>query len=118
MSSSGALVLVVDDEIAIRRFLRVALSGEGFSVSEVPLAGSPAGLTREHPDLVILDLGLPDLSGLEITNGCVNDANSVIILLGARSGTGKRSLPWMPERTIISPNRLAWVNCWRVCGQH
>ncbi len=68
MSSSGALVLVVDDEIAIRRFLRVALSGEGFSVSEAA-TGQEAllAMTREHPDLVILDLGLPDLSGLEIT---------------------------------------------------
>jgi len=68
MSSSGALVLVVDDEIAIRRFLRVALSGEGFSVSEAA-TGQEAllAMTREHPDLVSLALGLPDLSGLEIT---------------------------------------------------
>jgi two-component system KDP operon response regulator KdpE len=68
MSESGARVLIVDDEIAIRRFLRVALNGEGFKVSEAA-TGQEAllAMTREHPDLLILDLGLPDISGIEVT---------------------------------------------------
>ena len=67
MTKPGLRVLVVDDEIAIKRFLRVALSGQGFIVSEAA-TGQDAlrTLTIERPDLVILDLGLPDIDGLEV----------------------------------------------------
>ena len=67
MTGTGAHILVVDDEIAIRRFLRIALTGEGFKVAEAATGQQALStLVREHPDLVILDLGLPDMSGLEV----------------------------------------------------
>ena len=67
MTGTGAHILVVDDEIAIRRFLRIALTGEGFKVAEAATGQQALStLVREHPDLVILDLGLPDMSGLDV----------------------------------------------------
>lgn len=63
----SARVLVVDDEESIRRFLRVTLEGHGYQVSDVA-TGIAALDATEHgmPDLVILDLGLPDISGREV----------------------------------------------------
>ena len=68
MTIFGLKVLVVDDEIAIQRFLRVALNGQGFIVSEAN-TGQDAlqALALNRPDLIILDLGLPDMDGVEVT---------------------------------------------------
>ena len=67
MTNSGVRVLVVDDEPAIRRLLRVGLSGEGYAVVEANDAReAEARITSDRPDLVILDLGLPDIGGHEL----------------------------------------------------
>ncbi len=60
-------VLVVDDEISVRRFLKNLLEGAGFAVLQA--ANGQDALTmlkQKHPDVVLLDLGLPDISGLEV----------------------------------------------------
>ena len=68
MSESGPRVLVVDDEPAIRRFLHASLSAHGYSVFEaVNGQEGLAAVTAHRPDLVILDLGLPDMDGIEVT---------------------------------------------------
>ncbi|HTZ34461.1 MAG TPA: response regulator transcription factor [Stellaceae bacterium] len=68
MSGAAPLrVLVVDDEPAIRRFLRTSLRAEGYEVVETETAETAlAELRRRAPDLVMLDLGLPGLDGLEV----------------------------------------------------
>src|SRR5213079_114767 len=64
---SGARILVVDDEPEIRRALRANLVGHGFEVTAVAGGGEAlTEVTRARPDLVLLDLGLPDLPGLEV----------------------------------------------------
>jgi len=70
-------VLVVDDEPPIRRFLRTSLAASGYRIVEAEdAAGGLRSLTTEKPDLVILDLGLPDKSGLELI-GEIRKASAV-----------------------------------------
>lgn len=67
MTNSGVKILVVDDETPIRKLLRVGLSTQGYTILEASnawLAIEQVRLTR--PDLILLDLGLPDLSGHEL----------------------------------------------------
>jgi two-component system, OmpR family, KDP operon response regulator KdpE len=81
----GLRVLVVDDELAIKRFLRVALNGEGFVVLEAG-TGQEAllALTLERPDLVLLDLGLPDMDGVEVTRRLREWSQVPVIILSVR----------------------------------
>ena len=68
MSQGGPRVLVVDDEPAIRRFLCTSLTAHDYSVFEaVNGQEALAAVLAHRPDLVILDLGLPDLDGIEVT---------------------------------------------------
>ena len=67
MTNTAVRVLVVDDEPAIRRLLRVGLSSEGYAVVEANDAReAKARIGSDRPDLVILDLGLPDVGGQEL----------------------------------------------------
>ena len=68
MSETGQRVLVVDDETSIRRYLRAALGAQGFSVYEAA-DGQEAlnAVITGRPDIIILDLGLPDIDGIEVT---------------------------------------------------
>ena len=67
-NGDGVRVLVVDDEPAIRRYLRVSLMAHGHTVFEAATGqDAVAAVSAQRPDLVILDLGLPDLSGIEVT---------------------------------------------------
>ena len=61
-------VLVVDDELAIRRFLRTSLQAHGYTVFEAH-TGEDAiqEVAAKRPDLVILDIGLPGLAGMAVT---------------------------------------------------
>ena len=68
MSEQGLRVLVVDDEPAIRRFLRMSLTAHSFEVFEAATGEEALAAVAAHrPDLVILDLGLPDIEGIEVT---------------------------------------------------
>jgi two-component system KDP operon response regulator KdpE len=65
--SAGALkILVVDDEPPIRKLLRMGLTSQGYDVLDAPNGRKALKLLAKEPDLVILDLGLPDVDGLEL----------------------------------------------------
>jgi two-component system KDP operon response regulator KdpE len=85
MSEAGQRVLVVDDENAIRRYLRAALSAQGFSIYEAA-NGQEAinAVVSNHPDLIILDLGLPDFDGIEVTRRLREWSQTPIIILSVR----------------------------------
>jgi two-component system KDP operon response regulator KdpE len=78
-------VLVVDDEPPIRRFLRSTLTAADYRVIEAgDAAGALRSLTADKPDVVILDLGLPDRSGLELIPEIRKTSTVPIVVLSAR----------------------------------
>ena len=85
MSDSEPVVLIIEDEPQIRRFLRATLASHGYALIEATTAqdGLAQAATRQ-PDLVILDLGLPDLDGLEVAKQLREWSRVPIIVLSAR----------------------------------
>lgn len=78
-------ILVADDERAIRRFLRSALSGGDFDVREAENGREAlAAAASLRPDLIILDLGLPDMDGVEVIRGIREWSQTPIIVLSVR----------------------------------
>lgn len=79
-------ILVVDDEAAIRKFLRVSLEIESYHIIEAPSAKDAIReLTMSRPELVILDLGLPDMEGLDLIGKVREWSNVPILVLTAKS---------------------------------
>jgi two-component system, OmpR family, KDP operon response regulator KdpE len=78
-------ILIIDDEPQIRRFVKAGLELHGYSVSEVEngTAGINA-VAHSRPDLIILDLGLPDMSGVEIVNTIRSWSNVPVIVLSVQ----------------------------------
>lgn len=78
-------ILVIDDEPQIRRFLRTSLSAHGYQVMEAARGQDAMVLvTTERPDVVILDLGLPDMDGLEVISRVREWSKMPIIVLSVR----------------------------------
>lgn len=81
-----ARVLVVDDEPQIRAILRAYLSAEGFQVQEAATGAQALHLlATEPPDLVLLDIGLPDLDGLEVLRTLRKTSDTYVVLVTARA---------------------------------
>ena len=84
-------VLVVDDEKKILQLARDYLEHAGFAVLTTENgANTLAVARREKPDLIVLDLGLPDLDGLDVTRTLRKESNVPIIMLTARSEEADR----------------------------
>ncbi|MCC6192432.1 MAG: response regulator [Anaerolineales bacterium] len=85
MADPSLRVLVVDDESAIRRYLRTALGAHGYRVLEAADAQTAlASAAVERLDLIILDLGLPDLDGVEVTRRLREWTTLPILVLSVR----------------------------------
>lgn len=85
MIPNAPLVLVVDDEQAIRRFLRATLESQGYRVKESATAADGLMQARtQRPDLVLLDLGLPDGDGIDVTKAIRADSTVPIVVVSAR----------------------------------
>src|SRR5262245_52893444 len=81
----GPMVLVIEDEPEIRRFLRASLLGQGYRLVEATTGqeGLQAAETRQ-PELIILDLGLPDMDGLEIIRRLRSWTSVPLVVVSAR----------------------------------
>lgn len=85
MSSASPLILIVEDELAIRRFLRASLDAERYRLIEAENGADAVKLAvQQPPDLVILDLGLPDVDGQDVLRRLREWLKAPIIVLSAR----------------------------------
>ena len=85
MTGAPAVVLVVEDELPIRRFLRPALEGEGHRPLEAStLAEGLNQAATQAPDVIVVDLGLPDGDGLELIRRVREWSSVPIVVLSAR----------------------------------
>jgi len=85
MTEEKELILLIEDEPQMRRFLRITLQTHGYRLVEA--ATAQEGLmqaTTRNPDVVLLDLGLPDLDGLEVTKRLREWTQTPIIIISAR----------------------------------
>lgn len=90
-ASTRAKILVVDDDDAIRRFLRISLEASGHTVVEARTGEQAlAKAATEGPALVVLDLGLPDLDGREVVTRLRDWFEGPILILSVRSSEGEK----------------------------
>jgi two-component system KDP operon response regulator KdpE len=84
-------VLVIDDEPPIRKLLRMGLTAQGYQITEAGNGKTALELMREAPDLIILDLGLPDIQGHELlrTIRSRNESVPVVVLSSRGDEAGK-----------------------------
>jgi two-component system KDP operon response regulator KdpE len=91
MNAAPLRVLIVDDEPPIRKLLRMGLTAQGYHILEAPNGKTALALMAEKPDLVILDLGLPDMQGLDLlrTIRAADGATPIVVLSSRDDETAK-----------------------------
>jgi two-component system KDP operon response regulator KdpE len=91
MSAAPLRVLVVDDEPPIRKLLRMGLTAQGYQILEAANGKAALDLLRENPNLVILDLGLPDIPGMDLLRAirARNETVPIVVLSSRGDELGK-----------------------------
>jgi len=85
MTDSKARILIVDDEAAIRRFLQISLAAQGYTILEATNGREAVdAVVNYRPELIILDIGLPDLDGVAVTKLLRQWTQLPIIILSVR----------------------------------
>ncbi len=93
MTSNQPSILVIDDEAQIRKFLRISLSAQGYKVIEA--GNGTEGLAQAalaRPDLVVLDLGLPDMDGKDVLDELREWSQVPVLVLSVRASEGEKVL--------------------------
>jgi len=79
------LILIVEDDKPIKKFMKVSLEAQGYKCLETEFGNAAITLIRSHnPDIIVLDLGLPDIDGLEVIDKVRNSTKARIIVVSAR----------------------------------
>ncbi len=91
MSAAPAKVLVIDDERAIRKLLRTGLTTQGYDILEAEDGKTALDLLARDPEMVILDLGLPDMKGLDLLKAirARNEGVPIVVLSSRGDEAGK-----------------------------
>jgi len=91
MSERKPLVLIIDDEPQILRFLRTSLVANGFDVAEARTGAEGLALVQQKsPDIIVLDLGLPDCDGKDVLRKVRETSETPILILSARDREGEK----------------------------
>ncbi len=91
IDSAHPTVLVVDDEVQIRRLLRLTLEEAGYTVRETDTGQSGLNeIARQAPDAIVLDLGLPDLSGVEVLKQLRTWSTAPVLVLSVFGEEGSK----------------------------
>ena len=107
-------ILVVDDEPKITQLVRDYLERAGYGVLVAHDGKLALSLAKtEKPDMIVLDLGLPQLDGLDFTREFRKSSNAPIIMLTARAEETKAKPEWAVERHSIS---VTIIRVWRGRG--
>ena len=86
-------ILVIDDEAQIRKFLRISLAAQGYRVLEAGTGGEGLALAGQaRPDLLVHDLGLPDMDGKEVLQTLRLTSRVPVLVLSVRAGDGEKVL--------------------------
>jgi two-component system KDP operon response regulator KdpE len=89
--SRAAAILLVDDDVSIQRAVAPLLRSRGYHVSVVGTGREAIGAVADKPlDLIVLDLGLPDLEGVEVCRELRERTKAPIVILSARSGEAEK----------------------------
>jgi two-component system KDP operon response regulator KdpE len=110
MNSTAPAVLIIDDEVQIRRFLQSGFGLVGFSVREAKTATEGIrSATLSAPDLIILDLALPDMDGAEVLQRIRSWSEVPIIVLSARANEDEkvRLLELGADDYVVKPFGMA-----------
>lgn len=93
MVSNATTILVIDDEAQIRKFLRISLGAQGYRVLEAGTGADGLALVAlERPDLVVLDLGLPDKDGQRVLGELREWSHVPVLVLSVRASEGEKVL--------------------------
>ncbi|WP_405280609.1 response regulator [Cobetia sp. Ld8] len=91
MGADHPRILVVDDEMQIRRFLRISLTSQGYVVSEAETGGLGLLMAMsDKPDLVLLDLGLPDIDGQEVLRTIRDQSDIPVVVVSVRASENEK----------------------------
>ncbi|HXR74573.1 MAG TPA: response regulator [Bryobacteraceae bacterium] len=117
MPRTGSTILVVDDELAIRRVLKVCLDSSGYFVHEA-ISGREAlrAVLEIQPDLIILDLGLPDMDGGNVVSKVRESNQCPILILSVRGQESEKAAVLDMGADDYLTNLLGPENYWLVYG--
>jgi len=106
MNLPASKVLVIDDEPPIRKLLRMGLTTQGYQIIEAPNGKTALELLKQEPDLVILDLGLPDIQGHELLRmiRARDDSVPIVVLSSRGDEAGKvQALDYGADDYVTKP---------------
>jgi two-component system KDP operon response regulator KdpE len=110
--SQTATILVIDDEPQIRKFLRISLASQGYKVLEAGTGSEGlAQAALNKPDLLVLDLGLPDMDGQQVLRDFREWSTVPVLVLSVRASEGQK------VEALDSAFRSSWRGSVRYCAR-
>ncbi len=114
-------VLLIEDDRSISNFITATMDREGYKIMHALNGREGLSLSTSFcPNVILLDLGLPDMDGLDVLQKLRSWSDVPVIIISARTKEQKRSPLWIWVRTIISQNPSAPASSWQgsalLCG--